>query len=74
MQIRSHFHDEGRLTESAALRLVREATALFKREPNLLSISEPVTICGDIHGQYYDLLKLFGTILLGNVIVSGQFE
>ena len=30
----------------------------LEKEKNLLHIKDPVTIVGDIHGQFYDLLKL----------------
>ena len=31
---------------------------MFKTEPNLVNISEPICIVGDIHGQYSDLLNM----------------
>lgn len=31
---------------------------LFRSEPNLVNISEPICIVGDIHGQYADLLNM----------------
>lgn len=27
-------------------------------EPSLIKLDDPVTIVGDIHGQFYDLIKL----------------
>ncbi|KAI0644098.1 Metallo-dependent phosphatase [Trametes meyenii] len=64
--LRQHFFHEGRISHQQALFILDQATDLMSREANLLQVPSPVTVCGDIHGQYYDLMKVFE--------VGGSFE
>ena len=39
--------------------IIDKAYDIIKKEDSMLKISAPLYICGDIHGQYYDLLRVF---------------
>ncbi|ORC92263.1 putative serine/threonine protein phosphatase [Trypanosoma theileri] len=56
--LQKHLELGGLITEKAALLLINDAALLFADEPNVLHLQDPITISGDIHGQYYDLLTL----------------
>ena len=40
-------------------KLCMEAKEIFLKQPVLLEVSTPINICGDTHGQYSDLLRIF---------------
>ena len=39
--------------------LIKESQQILKREPTLLELEAPINICGDFHGQFYDMLRVF---------------
>lgn len=47
------------LPEADMKRLCETVKECLMEESNIVPVSAPVTVCGDIHGQYYDLLELF---------------
>ncbi|TMW43938.1 hypothetical protein DOY81_010981, partial [Sarcophaga bullata] len=47
------------MSESEVRGLCLKSREIFLQQPILLELESPLIICGDIHGQYTDLLRLF---------------
>jgi serine/threonine-protein phosphatase 2A catalytic subunit len=64
------------LPEDTVKDLCTYAKEILVKEENVKKVSTPVTICGDIHGQFWDLLELFkigGELPDNNYLFMGDY-
>ncbi|MCJ1314236.1 Serine/threonine-protein phosphatase 4 catalytic subunit [Agyrium rufum] len=64
------------IPESQVRELCHKARELLIEEGNVVTVDAPVTICGDIHGQFHDLMELFrvgGDVPDTNYLFMGDF-
>jgi len=71
------------ITEQEIEFLLLESRKTFLRQPILLELLSPIKIAGDIHGQYFDLKRLFDIngyppqsnyLFLGDYVDRGMFS
>jgi diadenosine tetraphosphatase ApaH/serine/threonine PP2A family protein phosphatase len=55
----SRLRSAGQPTPAEAYCLSKAVIPILDSEPNLLTLSAPITIVGDTHGQLFDLIRLF---------------
>merc|ERR1711976_71923 len=64
------------IKESEVKALCSKAREILVEESNVQRVDSPVTVCGDIHGQFYDLKELFkvgGDVPDTNYLFMGDF-
>jgi len=75
-------HIKEPLTINEISLICKKALSILKEENSLLKLEAPMIVCGDIHGQYYDLLRIFNHIghppsfkylMLGDYVDRGKW-
>ncbi|KAL6719056.1 phosphoprotein phosphatase PP4 catalytic subunit [Lecanora helva] len=64
------------IPEPQVREICHKARELLIEEANVVQVDAPITICGDIHGQFHDLMELFrvgGDVPDTNYLFMGDF-
>ena len=81
--LKNHFKKEGRISKPDAINIIRQAAELFRKEKNIIELNCAVTIVGDIHGQFHDLIKMLDMrgdlannkyVFLGDYVDRGSYS
>lgn len=63
MELMELYKKQGKLHRKYAYKILLDVKAYFMKQPSLVDINigddEKFTVCGDIHGQFYDLMNIF---------------
>merc|ERR1712135_222957 len=63
LQLIAHYKDQKVLHRKFAYQILLQIQELFKQQPTMVDVNIPAsrkfTVCGDIHGQFYDLMNIF---------------
>ncbi len=71
------------LSETEIKYLITKSKEIFMSQPTFLELESPISVCGDTHGQYPDLLKLFEAggfppeanyLFLGDYVDRGKYS
>ena len=71
------------LSENEIKFLITKSKEIFMNQPTFLELESPISVCGDTHGQYPDLLKLFEAggfppdanyLFLGDYVDRGKYS
>ena len=54
--------------------LIEQSREIFKNEPTLVTLNPPCIIVGDIHGQYFDLIRMFSLVRKGKKPGKGSMH
>jgi hypothetical protein len=83
VEVQAWLEEWKQLTEDDIAELCDQTKAVLAQEETVASVQTPVTVCGDIHGQIYDLLELFAVagappfsrlLFMGDYVDRGHFS